>query len=81
MKKVHTPLPKIAFSGILAGWWVGLAVILVCAMAGGVPAEYHTAWPMLTKLIDSRLSFIVLSSSKNAPFPKKNFLYGQMQNG
>ena len=65
MKKAHTPLPKIAFLGILAGWWCGLAVLLVSVIAGGVPAEVRAAWPMLPKLIagilfPAAICFIVL---------------------
>jgi hypothetical protein len=37
--------------GVLAGWWVGVACILVCVIAGGLSIEVRTANPMLPKLL------------------------------
>jgi formate/nitrite transporter FocA (FNT family) len=49
--KAHLPFLRLFFLGFLAGWWVGLAVILVATVAGGVPVETRTNWPVLPKLI------------------------------
>ena len=51
MYKAHLPLGKLFFLGVLAGWWCGLAVILVVTIAGGIPADVRTAWPCLPKIV------------------------------
>jgi formate/nitrite transporter FocA (FNT family) len=51
MYKVHLPLPKLFFLGVLAGWWCGLAVILVITIAGGIPVDVRTSWPCLPKIV------------------------------
>ena len=48
--KGQLPFPRLFFLGVLAGWWVGLAVILVVTIAGGIPIQTRTDWPCLTKL-------------------------------
>ncbi len=49
--KAHLPFGKLFFLGLLAGWWVGLAVILVETIAGGIPIATRAAWPCLPKLV------------------------------
>ena len=49
--KAQLPLPRLFFLGVLAGWWVGLAVILVVTIAGGIPVDTRAAWPCLAKLV------------------------------
>ena len=51
MYKAHLPLGKLFFLGVLAGWWCGLAVILVVTIAGGIPVDVRTAWPCLPKIV------------------------------
>jgi formate/nitrite transporter FocA (FNT family) len=51
MYKAHMPLGKLFFLGLLAGWWCGLAVILVVTIAGGIPVDVRTSWPCLPKLV------------------------------
>jgi formate/nitrite transporter FocA (FNT family) len=48
--KGQLPFPRLFFLGVLAGWWCGLAVILVVTIAGGIPAATRAAWPCLPKL-------------------------------
>ncbi len=50
MYKAHLPLGKLFFLGLLAGWWCGLAVILVVTIAGGIPVDVRTSWPCLPKI-------------------------------
>ncbi len=49
--KAHLPFGRLFFLGLLAGWWVGLAVILVETIAGGIPIATRAAWPCLPKLV------------------------------
>ena len=49
--KANMPLIRLVFLGILAGWWLGLGVCLVVTMAGGIPVDVRTDWPMLPKLV------------------------------
>ena len=51
MYKAHLPLGKLFFLGVLAGWWCGLAVILVTTIAGGIPVDVRTDWPCLPKIL------------------------------
>ncbi len=51
MYKAHLPLGRLFFLGVLAGWWCGLAVILVVTIAGGIPADIRAQWPCLPKLV------------------------------
>ena len=53
--KAHLPLPRLFFLGFLAGWWLGLGVILVVTMSGGIPADVRAAWPMLPKIVTGLL--------------------------
>ncbi len=50
IKKAHYPLGKLIILGLLAGWWISLAVILVVTVAGGIPVDVRTAWPCLPKI-------------------------------
>ncbi len=49
--KANIPLGRLFFQGVVAGWWVGLAVILVETIAGGIPIATRTDWPCLPKLV------------------------------
>jgi len=49
--KAHLPLGKLFFLGVLAGWWCGLAVILVVTIAGGIPVDTRNSWPCLPKVV------------------------------
>jgi len=51
MYKAHLPLGKLFFLGVLAGWWCGLAVILVVTIAGGIPIDVRNSWPCLPKIV------------------------------
>uniref|UniRef100_A0A7S0HG13 EF-hand domain-containing protein n=1 Tax=Hanusia phi TaxID=3032 RepID=A0A7S0HG13_9CRYP len=51
MKKAHIEPLKLFFLGCVAGWWVGLAVILTVTLSGGIPVEVRNAWPMLPKML------------------------------
>ena len=53
--KAHLPFGRLFCLGLLAGWWLGLCVILVVTMAGGIPVDVRAQWPMLPKLVTSFL--------------------------
>lgn len=49
--KGHLPFRRMCFLGCLAGWWLGIGVILAVTIAGGIPVEIRAAWPMLPRFI------------------------------
>ncbi len=49
--KSRLPIGRLFFLGCLAGWWLGLGVILVVTMSGGIPVDVRAQWPMVPKLV------------------------------
>ncbi|KAG9126583.1 hypothetical protein FRC07_002891 [Ceratobasidium sp. 392] len=50
-KKIHNPIDKMFFLGLLAGLWVGFAGLAAVSAAGGVPEDVRARWVMLPKLL------------------------------
>lgn len=50
-KKIHNPIDKMFFLGILAGIWMGLAGLAGLSAAGGIPEDVRDRWVVLPKLL------------------------------
>ncbi|QRV86068.1 formate/nitrite transporter family protein [Ceratobasidium sp. AG-Ba] len=50
-KKIHNPVDKMFFLGMLAGIWVGFGGLAAVSAAGGVPEDVRERWVMLPKLL------------------------------
>jgi formate/nitrite transporter FocA (FNT family) len=50
-KKIHNPIDKMFFLGLLAGIWVGFGGLAGVSAAGGVPEDVRERWVMLPKLL------------------------------
>ena len=51
VRKISTPLWKTIFLGLLAGMFVSLAGMFMTEMAGGIPLDTRTRFPVISKLI------------------------------
>jgi formate transporter len=51
IKKTSAPPDKVLFSGMLAGFWVGIGGIAAVSAAGGVPGEVRHSWLSLPKFL------------------------------
>lgn len=50
-KKVDNPPDKVFFTGLLAGFWVGIGGLAAVSAAGGVPEEVRHSWLSLPKFL------------------------------
>ncbi|KAG9093000.1 hypothetical protein FS749_015268 [Ceratobasidium sp. UAMH 11750] len=50
-KKIHNPIDKMYFLGLLAGIWVGFGGLAAVSAAGGIPEDVRDRWVMLPKLL------------------------------
>lgn len=50
-KKIHNPIDKMFFLGLIAGVWVGFGGLAAVSAAGGVPEDVRARWVMLPKLL------------------------------
>ncbi|KAF8610188.1 hypothetical protein BDV93DRAFT_431532 [Ceratobasidium sp. AG-I] len=50
-KKIHNPIDKMFFLGLIAGVWVGFGGLAAVSAAGGVPEDVRERWVMLPKFL------------------------------
>ena len=50
-KKVDNPPDQVFFTGLLAGFWVGIGGLAAVSAAGGVPEEVRHSWLSLPKFL------------------------------
>ncbi|KAG8748681.1 hypothetical protein FRC10_000072 [Ceratobasidium sp. 414] len=53
-KKIHNPIDKMYFLGVLGGMWIGFGGLAAVSAAGGVPEDVRDRWVVLPKLLMGR---------------------------
>lgn len=50
-KKIHNPIDKMFFLGLIAGVWVGFGGLAAASAAGGIPEDVRERWVILPRLL------------------------------